>query len=68
MSTPPAGISDADWLSWPAGMHTHLIEELGGVHRPAIIPEQGFALAMELFLHILNIAAGAEAEEFATAP
>jgi hypothetical protein len=49
-------------------MHTHLIKELGGGHRPAIIPKQGFGLAMELFQHILNIAAGAEAEEFARAP
>ena len=44
------------------GMHAHLIEELGGRHRPAVITQQGFALSIERFEHVLAVTASGEAE------
>jgi len=44
------------------GMHAHLIEKLGGGHRPAVITQQRFALAVEGFEHVLAIPASGEAE------
>jgi hypothetical protein len=28
MTTPPAGISDADWVSWPAGARDLIVAQL----------------------------------------
>jgi hypothetical protein len=43
-------------------MYAHLIENLGGGLRAAVIAQQGFALGVERFEHVLAIAAGAETE------
>ena len=69
---PPSGLhaGRAPLLEQEAvdGMHAHLIEELRGGHRPAVITQQGFALAVEGFEHVLAIPASGEAEAGAQLP
>jgi hypothetical protein len=43
-------------------MNAHLIEEVGGSERPAVITKEGFALAIERFEHVLALLVGTEAE------
>ena len=45
MSTPPAGISDADWVSWPAGARELIVPQLEEIDE---LRSQLTALATEL--------------------
>ena len=45
MTTPPAGISEADWLSWPAGARTFILSQQEEIEQ---LRAQLTALATEL--------------------
>jgi hypothetical protein len=42
-------------------LDAHLVEEVGGGEGPAVIAEEGFALAIERYEHVLAIPANSEA-------
>jgi hypothetical protein len=46
----------------------HLIEELGGGHRPAVVPQRRLALGVQGFEHVLAVTGRGEAEAGAELP